>query len=65
MTAKVEKVRIYKDAAGEWRWTAKAANGEPIADSGEGYESRDYCRGVVVGMFPGAEIVVDGDPSEG
>lgn len=33
-------VEIYKDAAGEFRWRLKARNGEPVADSGEGYVSR-------------------------
>lgn len=31
------KFQIYKDAAGEWRWRAKAKNGEIMADSAEGY----------------------------
>ena len=30
---------VYRDSAGEWRWRRKAANGEVIADSGEGYSS--------------------------
>jgi uncharacterized protein YegP (UPF0339 family) len=29
----------YQDQAGEWRWSLIAANGEIIADSGEGYVS--------------------------
>lgn len=28
---------FYKDKAGEWRWRLVAANGETVADSGEGY----------------------------
>jgi uncharacterized protein YegP (UPF0339 family) len=31
------KVQVYRDTAGEWRWRKVAANGEPIAVSGEGY----------------------------
>lgn len=31
------KFQIYQDAAGEWRWRAKARNGEIMADSAEGY----------------------------
>ena len=31
------KFQIYQDAAGEWRWRAKAKNGEIMADSAEGY----------------------------
>ncbi|HLM67659.1 MAG TPA: DUF1508 domain-containing protein [Longimicrobium sp.] len=33
----------YKDAKGEWRWRLKAANGEIIADSGEGYKNKSDC----------------------
>ena len=29
--------KLYKDAAGYWRWTLYAANGNKIANSGEGY----------------------------
>jgi uncharacterized protein YegP (UPF0339 family) len=32
--------RVFEDAAGEWRWRFVAANGEIIADSGEGYVSK-------------------------
>ena len=34
---------IYKDSASEWRWRLKAANGNIIADSGEGYRNRQDC----------------------
>ena len=34
---------VYKDSAGEWRWSLKAANGRVIADSGEGYHDRGGC----------------------
>lgn len=34
---------IYKDNAGEWRWSLWAANNRRIADSGEGYVRRDSC----------------------
>ena len=33
----------YRDGRGEWRWTAIADNGEPIASSSEGYVNRDDC----------------------
>jgi uncharacterized protein YegP (UPF0339 family) len=35
--------RIYRDAAGLWRWTLKAANHEPLA-SGESYYNLTDCR---------------------
>jgi len=28
---------LYKDAAGQWRWTLYAGNNRKIANSGEGY----------------------------
>jgi uncharacterized protein YegP (UPF0339 family) len=31
---------VYKDKAGEFRWTLRAGNGEPIADSNEGYKAK-------------------------
>lgn len=34
---------LYRDAAGEWRWRLVAENGEPIADSGEGYKRKSDC----------------------
>jgi uncharacterized protein len=38
------KFHIYKDSTGEWRWRLKAANGKIVADSGEGYPSKQSCR---------------------
>lgn len=35
--------KLYKDVAGEWRWTLYAGNHEKIADSGEGYHNRSDC----------------------
>ena len=31
---------LYQDDAGEWRWRLVHANGNIIADSGEGYASK-------------------------
>ena len=31
---------VYEDAGEEWRWRLRAANGELVADSGEGYANR-------------------------
>ena len=33
----------YKDGKGEWRWRLKSANGNTIADSGEGYKNKADC----------------------
>ena len=35
--------KVYKDKAGEWRWTLIAANGRKIGDSGEGYINKTDC----------------------
>jgi uncharacterized protein YegP (UPF0339 family) len=35
----MDTVRIFKDAAGEWRWNRKSPNGRIIADSSEGYKN--------------------------
>lgn len=32
--------KLYKDSAGEWRWTLYATNGRKIADSSEGYHNK-------------------------
>lgn len=37
MTATFE---LFKDGAGEWRWRLRHANGNIIADSGEGYTTK-------------------------
>ncbi len=34
------ELRVYRDAGGEWRWSAVAGNGEKVGDSGEGYVSK-------------------------
>jgi uncharacterized protein YegP (UPF0339 family) len=34
------KFVLFEDAAGMWRWQLKAANGQIIADGGEGYSTK-------------------------
>lgn len=37
----------YQDKRKEWRWNLKTANGNIIADSGEGYAKEEDCdRGI-------------------
>lgn len=55
MTDAVEKVRLFKDAAGEWRFTAVAGNGEPVATS-EGYVDKRDALAEAAKLFPGAEV---------
>jgi uncharacterized protein YegP (UPF0339 family) len=35
---------IYEDAKKEYRWRLKAANGQVIATSGQGYKAKADCR---------------------
>jgi uncharacterized protein YegP (UPF0339 family) len=35
---------LYEDSTGEYRWRLVVANGNIIADSGEGYSSRQGAR---------------------
>jgi uncharacterized protein YegP (UPF0339 family) len=34
---------VYRDQDGEFRWRYRAKNGKIIADSAEGYKSKDKC----------------------
>lgn len=58
------RVRIFKDSANEWRWTASDSNGEPVADSDEGYDSKAYTEQAVLDLFPDAIITIDEPPDE-
>jgi len=51
---------VYEDRDGEWRWRLVHDNGNVIADSGEGYASRQKCeQGLrsVVENAPDADVV--------
>ena len=62
----VHRVTIYRDHAGEWRWRAKAANGETVAESGEGYVDIGHARDMADRIFPGIPVVTaDGGPPPG
>ena len=56
---------LFHDSAGEWRWRLVASNGNIIADSGEGYRSKQGAeRGIesVKRSAPDAEVELrDGD----
>lgn len=38
---------LYRDKAGEWRWTLFAANNKKIASSGEGYHNKEDAKHAV------------------
>jgi uncharacterized protein YegP (UPF0339 family) len=55
------RFELYRDTAGEWRWRLVVANGNIIADSGEGYSSKQGAqRGIrsVKKSAPDARVVV-------
>jgi uncharacterized protein YegP (UPF0339 family) len=51
-------VRVYKDRAGEWRWRRRAANGEVISTSSEGYSSYADCKHMAEELNLGVRIAV-------
>ena len=52
----VDIVEIYQDSKDEYRWTAKAANGKKVADSGEGYHNLSHAKRMVKSMYADARI---------
>ena len=55
------KVTVYRDRSGNYRWRLTAENGEPLADSGEGYRLKGYTQRKARELFPDAELVVEDD----
>lgn len=60
----VDTVTVYQDSAGEYRWTAKAANHETIADSSEGYVHLEHAEKMAHELFPHATVIVDTETSD-
>ena len=51
---------LFTDKAGQWRWRLRHTNGNIIADSGEGYASRQKCKQGIESVkqnAPEAELV--------
>lgn len=48
------KFVLYKDARGEWRWRFKAANGNIICVSSEGYSSKQSAQQSIESIKKGA-----------
>jgi uncharacterized protein YegP (UPF0339 family) len=58
----ISRYDYYLDHAGEWRWTAIANNGEPIAVSSEGYKHLSDCLHAIdlmKGSAPAAVVMRD------
>jgi uncharacterized protein YegP (UPF0339 family) len=54
----IDKIRIYKDTSGEWRWTAYAGNNKVVADSAEGYGNHSDALAAASGIVAGGTAVV-------
>lgn len=51
---------LFVDRSGEWRWRLRHTNGNIIADSGEGYTTRENCLNGIESVktnSPGAPVV--------
>jgi hypothetical protein len=56
------RFEVYQDSAGEWRWRLVVSNNNIIADSGEGYVSKQGAkRGIrsVKENAPEAKVVTE------
>lgn len=56
--------RLYKDKAGEWRWTYVARNGNSIAASSEGYSRKADAERSIEIMRESAGVAVWTDEGE-
>jgi uncharacterized protein YegP (UPF0339 family) len=51
------KFVVYKDSAGEWRWTLRARNGRKVADGAEGYRRQSSIIAMLVKINPQFPII--------
>ncbi|MFW5965229.1 MAG: HVO_2922 family protein [Halodesulfurarchaeum sp.] len=52
--ARKQTFELYEDSAGEWRWRLVAANGQIVADGGEGYSSKQGAKRGIESVKKGA-----------
>jgi uncharacterized protein YegP (UPF0339 family) len=52
--ARTQTFEVYEDSAGAWRWRLVAPNGNIIADSGEGYSSKQGAKRGIESVKNGA-----------
>lgn len=50
-STRLGRLVFYMDVAGEHRWSARGANGERIADSSEGYSTKDGAVGGLAALL--------------
>lgn len=53
----MKKLEVYRDEADEWRWRVRAANGQIIGVSEEGYVDHAYAVRVAEERNPGLTAV--------
>lgn len=56
-SAKKDTITVYKDKAGEWRWTREASNGNIVGSSSEGYKNKQDCKDNAERQFVECKIV--------
>lgn len=56
---RADRVHVFKDKAGEWRWRRRATNGRIIATSGDGYVNHSHALKMAVRLNPDAELLDD------
>ncbi len=54
----LDRIEVFKDDKGEYRYRGKARNHETVA-TGEGYKRRADVLDVVARLFPGVPIIDD------
>jgi uncharacterized protein YegP (UPF0339 family) len=59
MSTFVDRVRVYRDAKGEYRWQALARNNEIVAASGEGYMKQSWASESAKLAFPKVRLLLD------
>lgn len=63
MTSRPDSVKVYEDAAGEWRWRRRAGNNRITAVSGEGYgRKHDAFKAAIRENPDGIVSYLDDDP---
>ena len=50
------KFIIWKDSAGQWRWTLRARNGRIIADGSESYKRRAAAMAMIKKINPALPV---------
>ena len=59
------KLTITKDTQGEYRWSLRAPNGEPLAHGGEGFKEKRHCMESIESVKKNlADAIVDDQTSK-